>query len=293
MNSASLAKTRPILALLLLAASAVCAAPATNSLVTLTATYEQAQKNIEDATEQQKSNVLTAYGQSLQTMMRVRKQAGDLDAYLVAEKESKRFQAHRTVLTNNLDILLIDPVLQYRKSIKAIEDDQNRQKAVLVRRYIERLDLLVKQCVMQDRIPEAKEARDTAEAARTLLADLAGAAPAPATVTPPAPPEAVASTTPTPKVAAPRQLDILKATWGAPGERPADVTKKIQDRVADGKLSLDDLKFLEDLPEGYTFFGSYYTERLKSKVLMIQYRYHNGLLKTVRKHGGESVQITD
>jgi len=142
-----------------LAASLLLAAAPPGEMDTLQLDLENAKRRIEQNRAEQAQAAVAAYGQALSALLASVQDKGDLDAYLVVAEEQKRFAAEGTApgdLSGRRAALLGDLVIRYRQTALSVEQGRKRRMAALLRQFLPRLDLLIKQSTQQDKIEDAK-----------------------------------------------------------------------------------------------------------------------------------------
>lgn len=163
-----------VLLLAVLAAPLATLAQQTNSLETLVASFGEAKAKIDAAAEQQKKDALVAYTQALDALMKASKAKGDLDGFLALETEKKRLDADQAVLPMGDDKIpkaAAEAVGRHHKTVAAVDEDTARRTGDLLRRYVAALDALVKRLTKEDKIAEAKTAKDEKGKAEFMLAE--------------------------------------------------------------------------------------------------------------------------
>jgi hypothetical protein len=132
-----------------------------NTLDTLMLSYGQARQKIETEAVNTYSNALAIVGTQL-------KQKGDVDGYLLLDAEKKRLALENTIDAGTTNIT--PAIADVAKSAVA---GRNAKMAVLLRQYADRLDRLVKQLLVSDKIVEAKAAKEAMDTAKQLIDELA------------------------------------------------------------------------------------------------------------------------
>jgi formylglycine-generating enzyme required for sulfatase activity len=171
---------RPFAFLLLLCLAPYCQAQ--TNLASSKADFDSALSNLETVCATQKADAMTAYGKDLSAVALSLRQAGDLEGYLAAEAEKKRFEAEQKVVADDAAIKnsgVLTVIKKYRAAAAKAEQNKNARRAVLLKSYVAQLDAMVKQLVTQDKIDSAKKVQDELRRAKASLAELEPKAPAP------------------------------------------------------------------------------------------------------------------
>ena len=111
------------LALLLLIAVGAAASAQTNTPESLKTRFEACKTEIEGTCRKQKADALARYGSNLVSAAAQLQQKGDLDGYLAAQKEMKRFEQQKTVPTNATSALVAELADAYAASVKKAQAD--------------------------------------------------------------------------------------------------------------------------------------------------------------------------
>jgi hypothetical protein len=152
---------------------ALTALPARSAeLADLKAKYDAAKVQLEAAAEKQKAEKLTAYGTLLASIMTQLKQKGDLDGYLAAEKEKKRFDAEKTTPEKPEGEYAAKAVEVYKASIAKVDADQAARMMALQRAYIAQLEPLIKTLMQADKIDAAKKVKEELDRVKFELAEM-------------------------------------------------------------------------------------------------------------------------
>jgi formylglycine-generating enzyme required for sulfatase activity len=157
----------------------LCLAPycqAQTNLALSKADFDSALSKLETVCATQKADAMAAYGKDLSAVELSLRQAGDLEGYLAAEAEKKRFEAEKRVVADDADIKssgVLTALRKYRAAVAKAEQNKNARRAVLLKSYVAQLDAMVKQLVTQDKIDSAKKVQDELRKAKTSLAELA------------------------------------------------------------------------------------------------------------------------
>lgn len=130
--------------------------------VTARAQKTNALDTLRQSSELQEQVILTQYGKELDTIQGEFKSKGDLDNYLVLQAEQKRFEAEKTVPRS----------AEAQESFRSASKTYYKKRIVLLERYVQALDQLVKKEVMASRIEEAKAAKAEKDKVSSLLADM-------------------------------------------------------------------------------------------------------------------------
>ena len=144
----------------------------TNSLDHLRAVYDATAAQIAADARQQKDAALAQYGKSIEAARQRLKQEGDLDGYVAAEQEIKRFQAEKTLPPSSPHPLITEAIFACEKQTAAADAEAARRTSVLLRQYIAALSGLIKELMVQDKLDEAKTVAGVKHAAEFTLADL-------------------------------------------------------------------------------------------------------------------------
>ena len=135
----------------LLTAPVAALAQQTNTLDTLRQSFQKQEQALQ-----------SGYGKSLDGIMADLKKKGDLDAYVVIEAEKKRFEAETTV----------PAPADAKDSFRPASEAYHKAVAELLRKYVRALDSLIKQSMAQDKIDDAKKAKQEKTKAEFMLADV-------------------------------------------------------------------------------------------------------------------------
>jgi len=112
-----------------------------------------------------KGNV-EAYGKALSSVLAALKAAGDLDGYLAAESERRRFEAAGTVAPTNSGPAVAKALAEYEAASLAT-----------LKAYVPALEELTRRLVREGRVEEAKAVRDERDRASFEMAELEVKAP--------------------------------------------------------------------------------------------------------------------
>lgn len=163
----------PVLAFLLLPAHLLLAQSSNSSFAFLKSAYGKSRTGIAAAHDQQKSEALGQYGRALSAVVDDLKKKGDLDGYLLAQTELKRFgEEKKAPEPGTAPAALAQAVADYQAKLTLITLDDAAQTAKLLKQYITALDGLIKKAMMQDNIDEAKTVKEEKDKAALVLADL-------------------------------------------------------------------------------------------------------------------------
>ncbi len=236
------------------------------------------------------------YTNGLFRLLQQSKTRGDVDACLLLQCEQKEVASLPIIPTAGIQTNLAASVTGYGAMVAASEADRADQLANLNRSYVIRLDALLRELLMADRLEEAKRVKEEKDAVLSTAKPVLGkaksgteentvnvvtsinpSAAAPATIVSPAT-ISVSSNT----------LKIIKATVTGPGVIE-DVTDLIQERVVDSKLEIRDLAFLR----GKLSKRSWAKGVHDKMTLVVQYKYKNGPLKTLRSKFSEPIRIAE
>jgi len=124
--------------------------------------------------ESQKQLALNRYGISLAAVMSNLQKAGDLDNYLVVRDEKKRFDADRSIpseqYSGNTAVEKIRD--EYRQACHKAENEKAVRTVALLKQCIARLETQTKELVQAGTIAEAQNTREAANAYRAELTAL-------------------------------------------------------------------------------------------------------------------------
>lgn len=173
-----------LLAFLIIPTHLLMAQSTNSSFAFLKAAYGKSRTGIAAAHDQQKAEALEQYSGALASVMTDLKKKGDLDGYLLAQTELKRFGEEKKVPeSGTAPAYLAKAVSEYHGKITLITLDDASQTAKLLKQYIAALDGQIKKAMMHDNIEEAKTVKEEKDKAGLVLADLeatlAAAPPAP------------------------------------------------------------------------------------------------------------------
>ena len=143
----------------------------TNSLDALKSAYDAASTKIFVDMHKQKDMALEAYGESLEEIMQKLKQKGDIEGWSVVDAEMKRFQAEKTVTTNECPPDVSKAVASYEKQMKDADTDADQRQFALLKKYIAALSVLVKELMTNGKFDEAKAVGDIRKAAEARLGE--------------------------------------------------------------------------------------------------------------------------
>ena len=175
-----------LLLALLLTMPALAQMPPT--LEGLKATYDNAKKSIDAGFEQQKTNARVAYSKALLEGRTAYQRKGDLDAYLLLEQARKDAESGMAVPDGKAEGLhagLVQAIGVYQKVLATAEADKTKRIYVLLGYYITNLQDLVKRLMKQEKIDDAKTAKEEMDRAKTERSALPE--PDKAAASPPAP----------------------------------------------------------------------------------------------------------
>ena len=144
----------------------------TNRLELLRSSYGFASTKIIVDEHKQKEDALVQYGKSLDSAMAVLTQRGDIDTYGIIDSEAKRFGTDKTVLTNATQPYVVSAITKYQKQIAETEEDSTQRQVTLLKKYIEALNGLVKDLMVQNKIDEAREAGYLRKEAESRLSEM-------------------------------------------------------------------------------------------------------------------------
>jgi len=134
--------------------------------------YEKAQVRIEADYEATKSDALDGYGKALDRVLDHLKEKGDPDAYMLVNKEKKRFDRDGGVPkpSGKPQWKFVDAaVAKHARNLVTAEQAYHEQMAEMLSAYIPRLHALVKQLMQDDRIQDAKVVADEMARAESEL----------------------------------------------------------------------------------------------------------------------------
>ena len=136
--------------------------------------YEGVESRIEADAQVSRTMALSEYGESLTGILSTLKQQGNLDSYLLVEKEMSRFAKEAKVpkQRGKPEWALVDEAIAtYAGALDNATNVQHDQTKNLHKAYIRHLKALIKRLMLDDRIEDAKVVRDEIERAETERAD--------------------------------------------------------------------------------------------------------------------------
>ena len=144
----------------------------TNRLEFLASAYDKANTKIEADVQKNKDAALEQYGKSLDAILDVLTQKGDIDGYKAVKQESKRVQAEKSILpaTPNKYVATAAGICQ--KQLQAADDESKARKTSLLKKYIAALNTLIKDLMKQGKIEDAETAGNQRNIAAAILANL-------------------------------------------------------------------------------------------------------------------------
>jgi len=110
-----------------------------------------------------------AYTNAINALMQQSKSKGDLDAFLVLQNEQKTLTAMPIIPTGEVRSNLVAKIPGYNALITKISIGRGEQLDNLQRQYIVRLDALLKELMLSDRIEEAKSVKAEKDAVILLV----------------------------------------------------------------------------------------------------------------------------
>ncbi|MEI6166527.1 MAG: hypothetical protein WCS52_04975 [bacterium] len=119
-----------------------------NIVKTLRGKYDLEKNRIESSTFEKYTNALV-------NLMHDYKTKGDMDAYLVLQKEQQTF-SYPMIPDNQAQQASTEKVSGYQKLIQIIESERNQRMTLLQKQYIVRLDMLMKELTATDKIEDAQ-----------------------------------------------------------------------------------------------------------------------------------------
>lgn len=142
---------------------------AAGELAALRTACDAARLRYEAECVQSQSNAVTAYGKALAETLQTLRRKGDLDAYLAVENEQKRFATAGTVPAETAGLAAPQLVEQYRAALAMATEERARKNAGLQQLYATKLEALMKNLMVQDRIDDAKQVKAELEQVRRSL----------------------------------------------------------------------------------------------------------------------------
>lgn len=254
----------------------------TSELDALKTKYVQAKGKID-------RDVFCVYSNNVAALVSQFKKKGDFDTCLLLVKEQKALLSLPIVPTGEARETLVKGVSGYGEMMQKLDAEKVQRLLKLQKLYVARLEGLLKELMAADKMEEARQANEEKEKVVQLIAACKPPAMEVSRVStveaePPAVPKdenaATADAAKTSKTIA-KHLVIIKATLNTRGERSRDVTEAVRDAVEDDRLNY------RDWDEHY---GGYWRHE---SVLNVQYRFGNGLMKSIQARNGNAVVIGD
>ncbi len=150
--------------------------------------YGKAVTQIEQANLYKAQDALTAYGKGLDAALTALKKQGNLDAFLLAQEEKKRFEAEKIVpeVSGKKDLAEIDRLAgEYKKALASARDGNAKATLALNKRYELAWDSFVKESVQANEIELAKKAKEELTHVRSASVSVASADAAATETSPP------------------------------------------------------------------------------------------------------------
>lgn len=136
----------------------------------LKAKYEASIQQVVKDGERQKLEAVSNYGAGLETLVKTLKLKGDLDNYLQAETEKKRFDKNRTVPSDSSVDGISRLITAYKDRNWTIDADCLKKATVQQRLYISQIDALIKGLMQADKMEEARDAKAERDRVSTIIA---------------------------------------------------------------------------------------------------------------------------
>jgi hypothetical protein len=146
------------------------------------AIYEKETEKIEQEYRAAGDEALGKYAKSLDRLLELAKERGDLDLYEAARAEKERFDTTRTVPEEpapELPPILVRVCSGYRDMVSQARADRATRTLRLIRGYVPRLDTLKRAAMAEERIDEAKTIQTEIDRVAFIEADIVSKLPKP------------------------------------------------------------------------------------------------------------------
>jgi hypothetical protein len=163
--------------------------------------------------QRQDDEARVQYGKTLESLQAEFKQKGDFNAYMAVNTERKRFQTDKTILPKEPNAYVANAVATYRKQMSRADTESNQRRAALLKQYIQDLNRLSGDLLIQNKQEDVKAVGEAKYAAECVLAAMTGAKP-PGKPVSPSPSDKEASTTPPPRSATEPTSVPMGVPWG-------------------------------------------------------------------------------
>ena len=164
------------------------------TLESLRTAYFSDNELISTKLQRQNDEALAQYSNTVETLFVSFKQKGDFTAFMAVSAERKRFLNENTVPAREPNAYVANAVAAYRKEMSLADAGSNQKRITLLRQYIQDLNRLSGDLLIQKKQEDVKAVGEAKYAAECVLAAMTGAKPPGKPVTTPSDKEA--STTP-------------------------------------------------------------------------------------------------
>jgi len=122
--------------------------------------------------QQKKEAALAQYAQALETILGTLKRQNDQQTYAIVEREVKRFQAEKTVLTQAPHECLASAVAACQAQLLTADSESTHRMVLLLGQYLGAMDTLIRNAAAQNKNDEVKSFVAATNAAMSALSNI-------------------------------------------------------------------------------------------------------------------------